>query len=332
MHTISLGILLRGAALFLTATIFTNCNQHIAANTESVLNTDTVKKSKGLANNYPKDISIENDPDVLYVEKFDDEISNIVSRYSDVYNAAGMSLDSDDVVDLPESKSLRMTNKGGQNTGGHLFKSFHSGLDSVIYFRYYIKYPSISKGFIHHQGIWFGGYNPVSDFPNPRAGICGLGNSRISIAYEPVNDRMGSYVYWGDMQSAPDGNCWGNDMVNGGLYFQNINWDKWTCVEIMIKLNNPVSSSNGELRIWQDGLEVGHWGPGFPTGNMEHGKFTAHANAEPFKGFRWRTDENLGINYIWIEFYDDKSPVDVSHYIKFDNLVVARKYIGPIKK
>jgi hypothetical protein len=331
VYTISSGSFLRGLICFAWVISFVNCNQKLAGSNETVLNVDSGKALQGIANNYPRDVSIENDSNVLYVEKFEDVMSSIVSRYSNVYNVEGMSLDTDDVVDLPESKSLRMSNEGGKNTGGHLFKSFHGGLDSVIYFRYYIKYPSISKGFIHHQGIWFGGYNPNSDFPNPRAGICGLGNSRISIAYEPVNDRMGSYLYWGDMQSAPDGKCWGNDMVNASLSSQEIKWDKWSCVEIMIKLNNPVSSSNGELRMWQDGTEVGHWGPGFPNGHMEHGKFTTQSNAEPFKGFRWRTNENLGINYIWIEFYDDKSPANVSHYIKFDNLIIARKYIGPIK-
>ena len=33
-----------------------------------------------------------------------------------------------------------------------------------------------------------------------------------------------------------------------------------------------------------------------------------------------------------IEFYDDKSPVGENHYIKYANLVMARNYIGPIKK
>jgi hypothetical protein len=283
-----------------------------------------------IANVYSNDTGIENDTNVLYVEKFDDGIVNLAGRYTDVYNAEGMSSDSDVVADVPGNRSLKMTNIGGQNTGGHLFRNFPGGFDSVVYFRYYVKYPSVSKGFIHHQGIWFGGYQPSTDYPNPQAGICGLGNSSISIAYEPVNDRMGSYLYWGDMQGDPNGNCWGNDMVNGSSSAQKIAWDQWTCVEIMIKLNNPVSDYNGELRIWQNGIEIGHWGPGFPNGSMLYGKFTAGGNLA-FNGFRWRTDKNLKINYIWIEFYDDKSPAGISHHIKFDNLVIAKKYIGPIK-
>lgn len=293
---------------------------------------DDVSARHGIAYSYPGDEGIETDPDVVFVEKFDDGIKNIIRRYTDVYNDSGMSADRDVPVGSKGPYSIVMTNVGGQNTGGHLFKSFGGGFDSIIYVRYYVKYPSVSKRFIHHEGIWVGGYNPATDYPNPRAGICGLGGSRISVAYEPVNGSMGSYIYWGEMQSDPSGNCWGNDFVNKSRTARQIAWDQWMCVEIMIKLNNPVSAGNGELRLWQDGVEVGHWKPGAPEGTMSYGRFTAEPNAPAFKGFRWRTDAGLKINYIWIEFYDDTSPAGESHYIKFDHLVMAKKYIGPIRK
>ena len=260
-------------------------------------------------------------------------MANILSRYDNVSNTAGMSLDTDVPPGSLGPNSIKMTNTGGQNTGGHLYKSFPTGFDSTVYIRYYVKYPSVSNGYIHHQAIWFGGYNPATAYPNPQAGICGLGNSRISLAYEPVNGKMGTYLYWSDMQSEPGGNyCWGNDMINGSPSAKNIAWDQWICVEVMIKLNNPVSAYNGELRVWQNGVETGYWGPGFPKGTMTYGKFTSNPGDPAFKGFRWRTDANLKINYIWVEFYDDTSPINVSHYIKFDHLVMAKKYIGPIKK
>ena len=285
----------------------------------------------GLAAHYQHDIGIEADPSVLFVEQFDDGMKNILARYQDVYNDSGMSLDPDVPAGSRGPYSIVMTNTGGKNTGGHLFRNFGDGFDSTVYIRYYVKYPSLSKDFIHHEGIWVGGYNPATDYPNPRAGICGLGDNRISIAYEPVNHLMGSYIYWEEMQGDPSGNCWGNDFVNGSRSAQMITWDEWMCVEIMVKLNNPVKADNGELRLWQNGVEVGHWKAGSPTGTMKYGQFKIDASGSPFKGFRWRTDPGLHINYIWIEFYDDKSPAGVSHYIKFDHLVMATKYIGPIK-
>jgi len=284
-----------------------------------------------LANVYPHDLGIETDPAVLYVEKFEDGMANILSRYQDKKNTAGMSLNADVPPGSTGLFSLRMTNVGGVNSGGHLYKKFAPGWDSTVYVRYYVKYPSISQGYIHHESIWFGGYNPATPWPNPQAGTCGLGDSRISIAYEPVSlATMNTYLYWGDMQHDPNGNCWGNVMIKGSLVPAAIPYDEWLCVEVMLKLNNPVSASNGELRVWHNGVEAGYWGPGFPNGSWTWDKFIVDAAGPPFPGFRWRTDPDLNINYIWIEYYDDQSPAGVSHYIQYDHLVVATKPIGPI--
>lgn len=290
--------------------------------------------ANALANLYPNDAGIENDPDILYVEKFDDGMANILSRYQDIKNKEGMSLDKD-VPDGSQSPyAIKITNTGGKNDGGHLLKQFTPGFDGTVYLRYYVKYPLISKGYIHHESVWFGGYNPSVDYPDPRAGTCGLGDKRLSIAYEPINEpAMDTYLYWGDVKSWNGGSsCYGNDMVNGSPTSKNVAWDKWMCVEVMVKMNDPVTAYNGELRIWQDGVEVGYWGPGFPKGHWATDSWYNNPTDTAFEGFRWRTDAKLNINYLWIEFYDDKSPVGEDHYIKYANLVMAKKYIGPIKK
>ncbi|MBC7774414.1 MAG: T9SS type A sorting domain-containing protein [Phycisphaerae bacterium] len=224
-----------------------------------------------------------------------------------------------------------MTNLGGSNSGGHLYRQFTPGWDSTVFVRYYVKYPAISQGYIHHEAVWFGGYNPATPWPNPQAGTCGLGDSRISVSYEPVGAAtMNTYLYWGGMHNDPNGNCWGNVMIRGDSMPAAVPYDEWLCVEVMLKLNNPATASNGELQIWHNGVEVGHWGPGFPNGSWTWDKFNVNPNDPPFPGFRWRTDPNLNLNYVWIEYYDDQSPNGVSHYIKYDHLVVAKKRIGPI--
>jgi hypothetical protein len=303
---------------------------------ESVIGYTDSSTADPLANSYPNDVGIEHDPGVLYVEKFNHGMANILSRYTDVKNSPGMSLDSADVPDgcLGADAVIMTNNNGAVNDGGHLFKQFATGFDSTIYLRYYVKYPLISKGYIHHESVWIGGYDPSTSYPNPQAGNCGLGNSRLSIAYEPdVTPAMDTYLYWGDMKSWNGGaSCYGNDMVNGSPTAKNIVWDQWMCIEMMIKMNNPVTAYNGELRIWQDGVEVGYWAPGFPNGHWATDSWFNNTADPAFQGFRWRTDAGLNINYIWIEFYDDTSPAGISQYIKYANLVMARKYIGPIKK
>jgi hypothetical protein len=297
-----------------------------------------------LAESYPNDAGIQNDQDVLYVELFDDGMSNILSRYVAKLNTAGMSLDTD-IPTGSSGHSLKMTSiTGGVNNGGYLFKRFTPGFDGTIYVRYYVKYPSGSLGYFHHEGVWIGGYNPALDYPFPHAGTCGLGSSRISIAYENVWQSsnppgMDTYLYWGDMQSFDGGStCFGNTMINEGrtgygnppASFPPVDiLDQWMCVEIMIKLNDPVTSYNGELKVWQNGVLVGYWGPGFPNGHWLKDKWYNNPSDPPFQGFRWRTSADLNINWLWFEFFHD-NPNAPSSNIKFAHLVVAKKYIGPI--
>ena len=281
-----------------------------------------------LANSYPNDVGIENDPNVLYVEKFDDGMTNILSRYDEIVNSDGMSLDT---IDVPPGSlgpnSIIMTSVPGVNNGGHLFKRFTPGFDSTVYVRYYVKYPSSSDGYFHHESVWFGGHNPATTWPWPRAQTCGLGDERLIISYEPVWKTspagMDSYIYWGDMHawnSAGD-NCYGNPMISEGKTNNDapasstapvVDLDQWMCIEVMIKLNNPVTAYNGELRLWQNGVEVGYWGPGFPNGHWDKDKWYNNPADPPFEGFRWRTDANLNINWLWFNFYHD-NPASPHH-------------------
>jgi hypothetical protein len=288
---------------------------------------------QALTDRYPHDEGMEHDPDVLYVENFETDLPTIEGRYTDVLNPEGMSLDPDVPPGSRGKQSLKITNVGGQNSGGHLFRNFDPGFDSTVYLRYYVKYPRISKGYIHHESVWVGGYEPSTSWPNPRAGTCGL-DGRLSIAYEPISSDsiMGTYLYWGDLKSWNGGtSCYGNDVDHANPNPKNLIWDEWTCIEMKIKMNNPVTASNGELQIWQNGEEVGHWGPGFPNGHWAKDTWIQNPSDPPFEGFRWRKDAGLNINNLWIEFYDDASPAGVSHYIKYDHLVMAKRYIGPLK-
>lgn len=74
--------------------------------------------------------------------------------------------------------SIKITSvTGGVNNGGHLFKSFTPGFDSIVYIPYYVKYPHLSKGYFHHESIWFGGYRHPST---------GFGSNSIMIMLMPL--------------------------------------------------------------------------------------------------------------------------------------------------
>jgi hypothetical protein len=100
------------------------------------------------------------------------------------------------------------------------------------------------------------------------------------------------------------------------------------CVEHMVKLNNPTTASNGEHAIWLDGVKVSHLGQGFPNGSWSGGIFTQSASGTPFEGFRWRSDANLKLNWIWLQVYAGDAPAGASSSIKFDHVVLAKSRVG----
>ncbi|HRQ30461.1 MAG TPA: hypothetical protein PLU49_10340, partial [Saprospiraceae bacterium] len=86
-----------------------------------------------LSKAYPYDSGIEYDTNVYFVEKFDDGLENILSRYSTVVNGDGMSLETDCPDGLNGGKSLKVHSIQGVNSGGYLYKHFQEGFDNEIY-------------------------------------------------------------------------------------------------------------------------------------------------------------------------------------------------------
>ena len=194
----------------------------------------------GLAALYPGDAGIENHPDVIFVERFEEPtLADLFTRWTDVLNGAAMSLSSDVPAGSPGARSLNIPwAGGGANNGGHLYKQLSPGVDDTLYVRYYIKYPASGK--YHHSGIWMGGNNPSLSWPNPQAGIKPVGNDRfIAGPSRTRSRRFDHYNYWMDMRPAGDGTYWGNFLLNNPKYRRR-RPAQWMCVEHMVKLNNPV--------------------------------------------------------------------------------------------
>ena len=275
---------------------------------------------------YPGDVGIESHPDVILVDRFEDSaVSAVLPRWTDVLNGSTMSLAADVPPGSPGSKSLDIPwVGGGVSNGGHLYKQL-AGIDGSVYVRYYIKYPT--SGTYNHTGIWMGGANPATPWPNPQAGTKPAGNDRFIAAAEQNYQTAGfdHYDYWMGMRQSTDGNYWGNLLLNDpdvqGSRGQ------WMCVEHMVKLNDP-ASSNGEHAIWLDGEKVSHLGPGFPNGSWSGGIFTQSSTGSPFPGFRWRSDSALKLNWIWLQVYAPNDPAGFRSSVKFDHVVVAKSHIG----
>jgi Big-like domain-containing protein len=282
----------------------------------------------GIAPLYPGDIGIENHPDVVFVERFDEAtLTDLFSRWTDILNGSAMTFS----TDVPTgSRGLHSLNipwvGGGVNNGGHLYKLLSPGVSDTLYVRYYVKYPTV--GHPQHEGAWIGGNNPPLTWPNPMAGVKPTGSDRFSAAAEQSDDltHFDHYDYFSNMRAAPDGYYWGNTLLNNPNV--KVAAGQWACVEHMVKLNNPVTAMNGEHAIWINGTKVSHVGLNFPNGRWNGGNFTQDPTGTPFEGLRWRTDSNLNINYIWLENYSPNDPAGVTSSIKYDHVVAAKSRIG----
>jgi len=297
-------------------------------NAQSTTPTVSNNAPGGLAALYPGDVGIESHPDVLFVERFEEAaLPALFAEWTDVLNGAAMAFGADVPPGSPGAQSLTIPwIGGGVNTGGHLYKQLSAGVADTLYVRYYIKYPT--GGAYSHHGLWMGGYNPPLAWPNPQAGVRPSGNDRFSAAAErnPATGRYDHYDYWMDMHQSADGNFWGNLLLNDPAV--QVQTGRWTCVEQMVKLNDPVTASNGEHAIWLDGVKVSHLGPGFPKGSWSRGIFTQDPAGVPFEGFRWRSDAALNPNWLWLQVYAPGELGGVAGQFRFDHLVAARSYIG----
>jgi hypothetical protein len=308
-----------------------------------------------LAAKYPGAIGIGSDPAVVWNENFSESsVSAVTARYSDVENAAGMSL----VADIPahnaaSAKSISMIS-GGSTSTTHLFTKLPKGYDE-IYVRYYAKY--VTKGPWHHVGMVFGGFNPALSYPQPKASQKPAGNDRFLIYYEPNSDAQANnwtdfYNYWMQMHSyvtnPSQGDFYGNELVNNpALTTFDTNWHSY---EIHLKLNTDMSSSTGAiLELWIDDQPIIRYddtGAIVGGGSDEAGGFwikdkfcylsdtsSICAPYNPGSGYvklnqQYRTTTALQTNFMWLENYNTYS---TKNEVRYSNVIFATKRIGAIR-
>jgi len=290
----------------------------------------------GLAAKYVGDRGIEKDPAVVFAESFEvDSLDAVWKRWESVENRGIMSLSPEVPAGSDGTRSLLLSHVGGQSTGGHLYRRLLPG-HKKLHVRFYVKFdPDCAP--IHHF-VHLGGYNPPTPWPQGGAGSRPAGHERFSTGVEPFGNawRWDFYSYWMGMRSAPDGRSWGNDFINDPAL--RAVRGQWTCVELMMKMNDPVTRSNGAQALWidgkpweKDGQTISHLGEGFPNGKWTWDSFHPSPSAAPFEGFRWRSTPDLKLNYLWLLLYITKAPSGHVSRVWFDDLVVAREYIGPLR-
>ena len=268
--------------------------------------------SDGIAKKYPLDKNISVDKNVYFATSFEN------TNWQDGWKGGGQMgqvITSDDANKFSQflGRAISSTIPKGKTTGlnYHLkFKDLGVPEPEEAYFRYYIRLADNWDQTVTGGKLpgFAGTYNRAgwgSRKPNGENGWSARG--RFLKTIHSNNKRInpiGSYVYHVD-QYGYYGSAWTWSKGEGGLLENN----RWYCIEQFVKLNEP-NKKNGELRAWVDGRLV------FKQ-----------------KGLRFRLSNKLKIEEVWFNVYHGgtaSSPRDQTVYI--DNLVVSKKYIGPVKK
>jgi hypothetical protein len=209
-------------------------------------------------------------------------------------------------------RALQVTAVLGRNTGGGLTKWFEPA--DRVFIRFYVRFDPTCD-YVHHfvtlranKGMH--GQDRWSGFGG--AGNRPQGDERFSTALEPWGNwgrwpapgRWNFYSYWHEMTESPDGRYWGNGFRPDEQ--PDIPRGQWICAEFMLKHNTP-GEPDGEQAYWIDGELRGHW-----------------------TGINWRTSAGLLANALTLETYvTDRWTQNPTNRVCFDNLVIAREYIGP---
>jgi predicted amidohydrolase len=278
--------------------------------------------ASGLAVKYPGDAGIANDPDVLFAENFE---SGDMKKWDQQRGRVVMT------EDQPNSGRwcVQMPMERGKNQGGDAIKWFMPGADAV-YARLYVKFSPDYQ--YNHHFVWLSANqrtNKWSAFgkaglkPNGTYYSTGM-EPWFAWGKNPPPGEVNLYTYYLDME--PDRKMdkyWGNGFFPPGpgkgtaagpaRVIPKLN--EWQCWEFMIQANTAPDKADGKQAMWVDGKLIGE-----------------------FTGIRWRDDMDLKVNCLWLEHYgyDEGDPTKQywkdSQSVWFDDVVVARRHIGPIQR
>lgn len=282
-----------------------------AADLENQAATSALPQGKGLAAGYHADRNIAENPQVIFADGF--ETGDFRAWDEHTKEEGILRLADESASGAPLGKhSLRATATLGKNTGGGVTKWFESA--DPLFVRYYVKFAA-DCGHTHHlvrlrANKSLHGADRWSGFG--KAGIKPEGDDRFTTGMEPWGNhgefpppgKWNFYTYWHEMKASRDGKHWGNSFMAENQ--PDIPRDQWICVEMMVKHNTP-GEPDGEQAYWIDGKLTGHW-----------------------TGINWRTSPTLFANSLSVESYvTDRWTDNPVNIVFFDNVVVAKEYIGP---
>ncbi len=268
-------------------------------------------QGQGLAARFKADSGIGTNAAVIFADNF--ETGDLGARWDEKGAGKGKALSLVPANgEVCGQRCMKVEARLGENQGDGLTKWFEPS--DRLFVRFYVRFDP-GCDYVHHfvtlranKGLrggdkWtgFGG-----------AGLLPAGDERFSTALEPWGNwarwnapgKWNFYSYWHEMKVSPDGKYWGNSFLPEPQ--EVIQKNRWICAEFMLKHNTP-GQPDGEQAFWIDGKLLGHW-----------------------RGINWRKTETLRANALTLESYvTDRWTRNPTNTVYFDNLVIAREYVGP---
>ena len=265
----------------------------------------------GLAARFAADSDIASHSGVIFADNF--ETGELGARWDEKGVGKGKALSFASPRDeICGRRCLKVEARLGENQGDGLTKWFEPV--PRIFVRFYVRFDP-GCDYVHHfvtlranKGLRDG--DKWTGFGS--AGLRPAGDERFSTALEPWGNwarwpapgKWNFYSYWHEMRSSPDNKYWGNSFLPEPQDV--IPKDRWICAEFMLQQNTP-GQPDGEQAFWIDGHLLGHW-----------------------RGINWRKTDTLQANALTLESYvTDRWTRNPTNIVYFDNLVIAREYIGP---
>jgi hypothetical protein len=273
----------------------------------------------GIAAEHPGDRGLGKHPAVLFHDDFE---AGAPGERWDLVRTVGTSAhpavaaEKDPAIARGAASARATLRKGGFSDIG-LRKRLAPGRDEV-FMRHYVRYGR-DYGFHSHGGSGFcASSRPTGFGPGGHAGRAPEGHTFFWSTLEPIGRAAPGkapgplifYTYWWKMKPDGKGNHWGNwfrpdvDQVPA--------LETWTCVEWRVKAN-AAGKDDGELDAWIDGVRRG-----------------------AFRGINWRSAETLKVNQVSLgQWLEERAYAEAgggeTRTVWYDDVVVATKYIGPMK-
>lgn len=275
--------------------------------------------TRGLAAGHPGDRGIGGDPDVYFAEQFESRSWSRKWSSLDFRSRATLTEDDEAHGFRPlRGRALRVTLAKNANLALDLRYRLgtKTGQEpSEAYFRYYVRFgddwgsdvdggklPGLSG--TYGRAGWGGrdtdghnGWNMRMTFaPNAPPGH--PGRDLVAVGSEAALPPQRTSV---GLENAAPRWPWTNGFL--GVLEKN----RWYCIEQHVRLNSP-DASDGVFEAWVDGERA-----------------IARSNID------FRYDSGLRIQEIWLDIYHGGiAPAAREQHLYIDNVVVARRYIGPM--